>query len=45
MIESFCYVAWIFGQALYWSFFKVRTEIACEESWNACLLRSRNSYA
>jgi hypothetical protein len=37
MIESFFYATWMLGQAVYWSFFKLRTEIACEESWNACL--------
>ena len=39
MIESFIYAAWILGQGLYWSLFKFQTEIACEKSWNACLLR------
>jgi hypothetical protein len=39
MIESFFFGTWIGGQTLYWLFFKARTETACEEFWEANLLR------
>jgi len=41
MIESFLYTTWILGQAVYWSFLKFETEIACEESWTKCLRAMR----
>jgi len=37
MIQFFIWGAWILGQGMYWSFFKLQTEIASEQSWKACL--------
>lgn len=37
MIESFLCAAWILGQGVYWSLFKLQTEAATEASWEACL--------
>ena len=39
MIECFFSFTWILGQALYWFYFKVQSDMACDECWKACLLR------
>lgn len=39
MIEFFSWGAWILGQGVYWSFFRYQTETACDEYWEAYLLR------
>jgi hypothetical protein len=42
MIEFFFWGALIFGQALYWSFFRDQTEVVSDEYWKAHSLRFRN---
>jgi len=43
MIESFLYLTWIGGQAVYWLFLRLQTETLGDQYWQALLLPLRES--